>query len=180
MKKNITFLKKRFNISYLLLFFIILIISMLLFRKITIYLLFLLVTATFTYLNYYIRLPFDLSPVLFLSLIISREYSFLFSVIFILLSGILPMILAGGSFDHTTIFYLSLIIIINLVNSILVFLPYYILIVSLIIAHHIIAFFGSISFGNNPHKELFNLIMKITIDMIYIFSFYNLLISIIK
>jgi hypothetical protein len=165
-----SFLKRKFNISYFAIFSLILVIFMILFRKAFIYLLFTLLAALFVYLNYYIRLPFDVSPILFLSLVISRQYSFLLAIIFIFVAGILPMVFAGGSFDHTTIFYLTLIIMINLTNTFLKVFPFVYIFIGLAILHHILAFFGSMSFGNNPHKELVNLGIKVMVDCFYVLT----------
>jgi hypothetical protein len=154
---------------------------LLLFKKATIFFILTLIVATLTYFNYYIKLPFDISPVLFISLIISREYSFLLAAIFIIISGIIPMIMAGGSFDLTTIFYSSLILIVNLVNSFLVhtsILPVFII---LSILDHILGTIGGLLFfGSNPTKELVNLLLQIIVDVLYIISFSSLLVSLIQ
>ncbi|MEM3374551.1 MAG: hypothetical protein QXE31_05005 [Candidatus Woesearchaeota archaeon] len=139
-----------------------------------------IITAIFTYVNYYVKFPFDLSPVLFLSLVISREYNFLFSIAFIILTGIIPMIFAGGSFDHTTLFYLSIIFLVNYVNTKLKFLNFIVAFLILIFLHHILAFFGSLSFGNNPKKEFINLILKIFVDFNYVVLFGSLVISLLS
>ncbi|MEM4397722.1 MAG: hypothetical protein QW757_03820 [Candidatus Woesearchaeota archaeon] len=143
-------------------------------RKIGMFLFLTIITAIFTYVNYYVKFPFDLSPVLFLSLVISREYNFLFSIAFIILTGIIPMIFAGGSFDHTTLFYLSIIFLVNYVNTKLKFLNFIVAFLILIFLHHILAFFGSLSFGNNPKKEFINLILKIFVDFNYVVLFGSL------
>ncbi|MBN1502363.1 hypothetical protein JW930_02365 [Candidatus Woesearchaeota archaeon] len=165
------FFKKKIRPSTFILFSLALIAALLLFRKIAIYLLLTLFTSTFVYANYYIKLPFDISPVLFLSLIISSEYGFVFAVFFIIASGIIPMVMAGGSFDHTTLFYLSLIIGINLLNSHLVQYPFMIVAIPLVILHHILGAVGSISFGTLLQKEILNLITQIIKDLFYILSF---------
>ncbi|MEM4397967.1 MAG: hypothetical protein QW757_05085 [Candidatus Woesearchaeota archaeon] len=172
--------RKNFSINYFLLFSIILIILMIFLRKIAIFLFFTIITAIFTYINYHIKFPFDLSPVLFLSLIISREYSFLFSIAFIIVTGIVPMVFAGGSFDHTTLFYLSIIFLVNFVNTKIRFLNPIIAFLVLILAHHIMAFFGSLSFGNNPKKEFINLFLKIFVDFNYVMLFCNIVIGLMK
>lgn len=173
-------LKKEFNINYFLLFSLFLIILMIIFRKIGMFLFLSIITAIFTYVNYHIKFPFDLSPVLFLSLVISREYNFTFSIAFIILTGIFPMILAGGSFDHTTLFYLSLIIVVNYINTNIAFLNHKIAFLILIVIHHIIALIGSLSFGNEPKKEFINLIIKIFIDTNYTLLLSGIIIKLIK
>jgi hypothetical protein len=90
----------------------------------------------------------------------------MYAIFFIFVSGILPMVFAGGRFDHTTLFYLFLIIGVNLVLSLVNFS--FIMAFSLMIVHHIVALLGSISFGNNPHKEFLNLIVKVVVDSTYI------------
>ncbi|MEM2131203.1 MAG: hypothetical protein QXR96_01640 [Candidatus Woesearchaeota archaeon] len=149
-------------------------------RKIAMFFFLTIITAIFTYVNYYIKFPFDLSPVLFLSLVISREYSFLFSIAFILITGILPMVFAGGSFDHTTIFYLSIIFLVNFINTKIIFLNHIVAFLILIFAHHIIAFFCSLIFGNTPKKEFINLVLKIIVDFNYVLLFGNIVIGLIK
>ncbi|MFH0874645.1 MAG: hypothetical protein V1859_01820 [archaeon] len=176
---NKEFFKKRFSISYALIFAIILILLILFFRKTAIYFILVLLTSAFVYLNYYIHLPFDLSPVLFLSLIITREYNFFMSILYIFVAGILPMVFAGGSFDHTTIFYLSIIIAVNFISIFFISVSFIIAALILIIIHHIICAFGSISFGTNPAKEVVNMITKIAVDGFYILNFSVIVISII-
>ena len=173
------FLKKKFNIVNFVILGLIIILLMLIFKKISVYFMLTFFTAFFTYVNYYVKLPFDISPVLFLSLIISREYSFILSAVFIILSGIIPMILAGGSFDHTTLFYLSIILVVCFMSSLLTRYPLYIVMIPLIILHHIIAYIGSVNFGSSPWKEFLNLLIKLGIDSFYLFTFGKTLISLI-
>ncbi|MBT7391888.1 hypothetical protein HN827_03600 [archaeon] len=141
------------------------------FRKISIFFILTLIVSTFTYINYYIKLPIDISPVIFLSLVFSRDIGIFGAIMFIIASGIIPMVLAGGSFDHTTLFYLTLIILINYASLFFLKLPFLYIAFSLIILHHVIAFFGSISFGTPKHKEMINLIVKIFVDSFYILTF---------
>lgn len=172
--------KKEFSINYFLVFSIFIFLMMFFLRKIAIYLLLVFLTAVFTYINYHIKFPFDISPVLFLSLVISKEYNLLFSILFIFLSGVLPMIFAGGSFDHTTIFYLSIIFLVNFLNTKFIFFDKITTFFILIFIHHIFAFLGSLLFGNDLKKEFINLVLKIIIDFNYVFLFGNHLIDLIK
>ncbi|MBD3202790.1 hypothetical protein GF327_00715 [Candidatus Woesearchaeota archaeon] len=174
------FLKKQFKISNFILLLTLLIVSMILIRKITMFFVLTLIASVIVYFNYYIRLPFDLSPVLFFSLVITREFSFIFSAVFIIISGIIPMILAGGTFDHTTIFYTSLIIGINYLSSFFLSNNFIITAILISVLHHVIAAIGSIIFGTDPRKEIINLGTKILVDLFYILSFSELLFSIIK
>ncbi|MFH2020372.1 MAG: hypothetical protein ABIJ34_03095 [archaeon] len=172
--------KKKIKFTRFLLFILILVFLILILRKAAIYIFFTIITGLFVYLNYHIRFPIDLSPVLFFSLIISREYSFWLSVIFIILSGIIPMIFAGGTFDHTTLFYAALVVFINFISSILSKQPLLYVLIPLIIIHHIIAGIGSITFGTNPYKELINFFSKIGIDLFYLTTLSDLVIGLIR
>ena len=162
---------KKVNIRTFLIFLILLLIMIGFFRRWAIFFIITLAVSVFVYVNYYIKLPFDISPVLFLSLVITREYGFLASFVFIIVSGIFPMVMAGGSFDHTTLFYLSLIFGINFVSGFFTGFPYIIVFIAFAVLHHVIALIGSLSFGNNPYKEFMNLITKIIVDVFYIFTF---------
>jgi hypothetical protein len=165
------FFRQRLSITNFVLFSLLLILLIILFRKIAVFFLITLIVSIFTYLNYYIRLPFDVSPVLFMSLIVSRQYSLWLAFVFIIASGIVPMMMAGGSFDFTTLFYLSLIVFISYLSSLLKIYPFLLVAIPLILAHHIIAAVGSIGFGINPQKEVINLMTKVTVDLLYILGF---------
>jgi hypothetical protein len=130
------------------------------------------IVALMTYFNYSFRLPFDLSPVLVMSLVVSREYGMLYSIAFIIVSGIIPMIFAGGSFDHTTLFYTAVLVLVNIINSMLPALPHIPLFIGLSLLNHIVGSIGSVSFfGANLAKEALNLALQMLVDLFYIFTF---------
>ncbi|MBN2368689.1 hypothetical protein JXC34_06720 [Candidatus Woesearchaeota archaeon] len=177
-KESKAFFRKRLNPSTFILFALLIILFMIFFRKIAIFFVLTFLTSVFVYLNYYIKLPFDVSPVLFLSLIISREYSFLLGFLFIISSGIVPMVIAGGSFDHTTLFYLSIIILVNFMSAKMAVYPMLVVLIPLIILHHIVTLFGGINLLGMPaHKEIANFFTHIAVDCFYIFSFSSLIIG---
>ena len=164
--------KKKSLLSNYLIFFLIFFISVLILRKFTLFLFITIIVSMFTYFNYHIKLPFDLSPVLFFSLFFSREYSLFHSFFFIIFSGIIPMILAGGSFDVTTLYYFCIRFSVNFLNVYLrsfVAIPVYIF---MFLLDH---FFGSLGavflFSSNPIKEFLNLIVQIITDLFYLFAF---------
>ena len=163
--------KKKFKPSNFILFLLIIIVSFLLFRDFVMFILILFLVSIFVYFNYHIKLPFDISPVLVVSLIISNEYGIWYSVTFIIVSGIIPMILAGGSFDYTTLFYLSLILLINYVYMFFTQYSFLFIAFPLIVLHHFIAMIGGIFFGINKQKEIINFILKLTIDNTYLIVF---------
>lgn len=168
------FFKKKFKPSTYIMFLIIIVLLFLLFRSFAVYLFLIFCVSVIVYINYVFKLPFDLSPVLVISLIISRNYGFFHTIIFVVLSGIVPMILAGGSFDHTTLFYFSLIVAINLISTFFTQFLFLIVAFLLIIIHHFIAMVGSIFFGTNKQKEIFNFILKLVIDSTYLLMFYKI------
>ena len=163
-------IKKEIKPSNFVLFLLLIIVSLLLIREFVIYIITIFLVSIFVYFNYHIKLPFDISPVLVISLIISRNYGFVYSFVFIIVSGIIPMILAGGSFDHTTLFYVSLIFLINYI-SILVKVQFLLIAFSLILIHHLIALFVGFYFGISKQKEMINFVIKMIVDGLYLFIF---------
>lgn len=181
MHKNTPLFKHKFKLSNFLLFTLLFFTGIILFRKITMFFVISLIVAIFTYFNYSIKLPFDLSPVLVISLIISRQYSLIYSIIFIIISGILPMIFAGGSFDQTTLYYVSIRILVNFVNTILKPIPAIPVLIAMSITDHLLGTIGSITlFGANISKELINIVLQTLVDIIYIFSLSSFLILLLK
>lgn len=173
-------MKNRFSPKNIGLAFIILIVLFILFRKLTMFFLITLFVAAFTYMNYYIRFPFDVSPVLFLSLIISYEYNFWFSALFIIAAGVVPMVMAGGSFDHTTVFYVSVRLLVNLLNSIHNY-PFILSALILSILDHALGLIGGVTvLGANPGKEITNFFLQIIVDLFYIISFSTIIIGLIN
>ncbi|NTV24065.1 MAG: hypothetical protein HGA85_06890 [Nanoarchaeota archaeon] len=177
MNKKITFFRRRFRLTNFLAFMVIFLIGMILFRRIAVFFIISLVVAVSTYFIYSVKLPFDLSPVLFVSLIISRQYSVMPAAVFIAISGIIPMILAGGSFDHTTLFYVSVRILVNFINTFLKPFPIVPVLIGMSFLDHLLGTVGSVSlFGANPAKEMTNIVLQTSVDIIYILSLSSLLV----
>jgi hypothetical protein len=124
--------------------------------------------AAVTYSNYIYRLPFDISPVVVSSFLVARFYGILPAAAMIAIAGIAPMMIAGGLFDHTTIFYVGVNLIFCFICTKTVFLPL-IFIYLLVIANHLVSLVGGIYLGTSPMKEIINLIIKLVLDGSYYF-----------
>jgi hypothetical protein len=169
--------RHRFKLRSFLLIALLFFLGVFMFRKIAGFLLISLIVMVITYFNYSFKLPFDITPVLFVSLILSREYNLVYSIIFLMIAGIIPMVLTGGSFDHTTLFYLSVRIIVNFINTYLLSFPAMPVLIIMAILDHLIGTIGSVSlFGANFSKEIINFLLQTIVDVIYITSFSALLI----
>lgn len=95
--------------------FIALLIMMLFFKKPMIYLLACITIGSIVYVRYIIRLPFKIEPYLFVSIIISLGYGIGPTIIFVIISMIIPKMLAGGEFDGSSWVYLFLFVMMNVV-----------------------------------------------------------------
>jgi energy-converting hydrogenase Eha subunit E len=56
-------------------------------------------TAVLVFYNYYLRLPVDFTPVFFLSIVIAATYGLVPAVFFLIVAGVIPTMVAGGSMD---------------------------------------------------------------------------------
>jgi hypothetical protein len=84
-------------------------------RKVVIYPVLCAVAIGLAYVNYYSRLPIDITPIFFFSVIITFNYGFLLSALFVLVAGVLPRFLAGADMSFDGVFYIFLNLLTNLV-----------------------------------------------------------------
>ena len=84
------------------------------FKKFLLYLAFCAVAITITYINYYLRIPVDLTPIFFLSVIISFGYGFFYSMLFVIIVSLPPKIFSGADFGIQNIVYVIINIMVNL------------------------------------------------------------------
>ena len=105
------------NVKYILLFAAISLLILLLIKKIPNILIFAgltLLTGLIVFLNYFLRVPIDFSPVFFLSVVITSTLGLGYSILFVILSGFIPAVFSG---DFKPSFFVYLVVNI-LVNSI--------------------------------------------------------------
>ena len=79
--------------------------------------LFLILTAISFVISYFInriRLPFDISPVPFLSVLISLKMGFVPMVMFVIIGSILPSVISGAEISANLIIYLLHLLVLNL------------------------------------------------------------------
>ncbi len=153
---------------------------MFLFRKIMIFFALSLITSIIVFFIYKMHFPFDLSPVLVFALIIARTHGAWFSIAFIIIAGIVPMLIAGGSFDHTTLFYTTIFIIPSFIVTLFPLVPFVPLAMALMLLEHITGSGFAILNGTFAPKEIVNFFAEVSIDCIYISLFSGLLISLLS
>lgn len=107
--------KFRGNPLYTILLVVIFLALGLLLKKFLLFLVLTAITIAITYFNYYTRIPIDLTPIFFLSVIISFSYGLLFSVLFVLIVSLPPKLFSGSDFGVKSIFYIIINIIVNFV-----------------------------------------------------------------
>ena len=91
-----------------------LILSLLAFRKATLYLVFLMVTAVITYYSKLYHLPFDISPLFFFQIVITKYYGFSYTLAYIPFAYIIPKILAGSGFNWESYAFLAVELVANI------------------------------------------------------------------
>lgn len=72
-----------------------------------------IITFLFNYFQNRFRLPFDISPMVFFSALIAIKFNLAMMVLFMLISGILPSIIAGGEIGFNTIVFFAHMILLN-------------------------------------------------------------------
>lgn len=84
--------------KYLVLFGVA-VLSILLIIKMSKFMIFLgltIISGIIVFVNYYTELPLDISPVFFLSIIITSTYGFHYTIPFVLLAGFIPSVVSRG------------------------------------------------------------------------------------
>lgn len=161
-------------------FAIVLLIGIILFRKLTTFFLLTLVTSVIVFYIYHMKFPFDLSPVLIFSFVLTRTHGIWFSIAFLILAGIVPMLIAGGTFDFGTLVYTILFIIPNIVLSFLPNSNFMLTATILMLCEHISGSLFAVFNGVPAPKEIVNFIAESAVDWFYIFLFSGFLISVLS
>ncbi|NCN39043.1 MAG: hypothetical protein COY38_03060 [Candidatus Aenigmarchaeota archaeon CG_4_10_14_0_8_um_filter_37_24] len=106
------------DIKYLLLFFAVTLLLFLLIKKIPSILIFIgltLLTGLIVFLNYFLQIPVDFTPVFFLSIIITSTLGFGYTFLFVILAGFIPGIFSGD-FKPSVFVYLIINLLVNLAS----------------------------------------------------------------
>ena len=106
------------DIKYLLLFVAIVLLIFLLVKKIPNILIFIgltLLAGLIVFLNYFLQVPVDFTPVFFLSIIITSTLGFGYTFLFVILAGFIPGIFSGD-FKPSIFVYLIVNLLVNLVS----------------------------------------------------------------
>jgi len=146
---------------------ILLIIMSLFFRGFTIYIVACILIGSIVYIRHIMHLPFKIEPYLFVSIIISLGYGIGPTIFFVIVSMLIPKLIAGGEIDGSTFAYLFLFIMMNIVAINLSSIN----IVFLGIMFSVIDFFIISILGTTMKPE--KIINGILIVGINIFLFYN-------
>lgn len=88
---------------------------MLLFSKLLIYVIICALTGFIVYIRYTLQLPVKIEPYLFFSVIITLGYGIGLTVLFIFISMLIPKLIAGGEVDGSTLVYLVIFLLMNVV-----------------------------------------------------------------
>ncbi len=88
--------------------------------RIFLYIVLLGVTAAVSYWLAAVRSPIDASPTFFLMIIIHLNLGFFYSFIFLILSSIVPTVIAGGEFGVTSILFSSAFVILTITSGLFI------------------------------------------------------------
>ncbi len=136
-------------------------------QKILIFLALTLISGIICFFNYSMRLPFDITPVFFLSIIITNTYGFGYTVLFVILSGFIPSILSGGEASMSSIMYLVVNLLVNLLSIPLLGSNIVLGGIILSVVYSVLAGIGSAVTGENIQKEIFSVILTIIVNVLY-------------
>ena len=103
------------NFKYYLLGFFILVL-LLFAKKTSFYLMFIGINAVIIFYSKLYHLPIDVSPLFFFEIVITRYYGLNYTLIFILLSYIIPKILAGQGMKWESYAFIGVSILINVIS----------------------------------------------------------------
>lgn len=168
-------IKKYFILLVLVIFFILFIIKT---QKILIFLVLTLISGIICFVNYRTGLPFDFSPVFFLSIIITSTYGFGYTFLFVILSGFIPSILFGKGPDFNSFMCLSLNLLMNLLW--IGFSGFNIISGGVIfsIIYSVLAASASIFVEGNVGKEVVSMVITILVNVFYFLKLGTVLITI--
>lgn len=89
-------------------------------RRISLYIIFVLITGILTYIKKLYHLPIDITPLFFLEIVITRYYGLGYMLLFILLGYVIPAVLGGGGFKWESYAFVSVSIFCNLISVFMV------------------------------------------------------------
>jgi hypothetical protein len=105
------FLSKKFRLAV---FLAVLLFLFFTYRKISIYILFIGLTAIIIYYSKLYHLPIDISPLFFLEIVITRYYGFQFTLLYVLLAYIVPKTFAGQNMKFDSYVFIAISMVANI------------------------------------------------------------------
>lgn len=170
---------EKLYVKYILLFFVVFLLSFLSIKKIPNILIFTgltLFAGVITFLNYFLKIPIDFSPVFFLSIIITSTLGLGYTILFVILSGFIPAIFSGD-FKPSFFVYFTVNILVNLI-SIPLNLDFLTEAIFLSFLYGFLVSILTAITGSNIGKELFVNLVTFGINLFYFWKFGEILISI--
>lgn len=152
-------------------------VSNLLFKIVT-FLVLCVICGIMVFINYVMGIPFDFTPVFFLSIIITSTLGVGLSIVFIIVGGIIPTVIAGGKIDVSYLVFLTLLILLNLFSS-----SFSNIMVGGIILAFIYSVVGgviSIGLGDPVFKQVPSMIVNIIINTLYFYKFSEMVIHLLS
>ncbi len=102
-----------------LIIFLTLIIGIFLFRsykKITLYSFFIIITGIIVYYSKLYHIPFDVTPLFFLEIVITRYFGLKYTLIYILLAYVLPKTMAGSGMNVISYAFITVSVVCNFLS----------------------------------------------------------------
>jgi len=157
-------MKKYFLLLALIILSVLIIIKT---QKILIFLALTLISGIICFLNYSTKLPFDITPIFFLSILITNMYGFGYTVLFVILSGLIPSVISGGEASMDSFMYLGVNLLVNLLS--IQFLGNNIVFGGIILSvvYSILVGIGSCITGGVIQKEIFSVVLAIIVNVLY-------------
>ena len=156
------------------------ILSVLFIIKVSKFLIFLgliLISGIILFVNYQTELHFDISPVFFLSIVITSIYGFHYTIMFVLLAGFIPSMISRGP-DLSIFMYLGVNLLVNLVSM---YFPG----LSIVYRGIILSFVYSVLVGiistameEELGKEVFSMVLTILVNVFYFWKLATLIIAV--
>jgi hypothetical protein len=170
--------RRRVSPLYLALLLALLLLAGFLFRRLVVYLVLVAVTSVITYASYYARIPVDLTPIFFLSVVISFSYGLAYSVLFVILCSLPAKLASGSGFGLDSIFYVFMNILVNFV--LLSISPANIVLYGFLGSVAYFTFSGLFSgmVNNEIEKEIFVAVINVGVSFFYFMNFAAPLLSI--
>ena len=89
------------------------------YKKAAVYLGFVALTAVITYYSKLYHLPFDVTPLFFLEIVITRYYGYEYMLLFILIAYIIPKVVAGSGMNWMSYAFISVSLLANALSLML-------------------------------------------------------------